>query len=165
MNWVHAILSVLSFIFSNKNDTPMPPQPPTPAATTQREKLYDLAKSCLGKDIAATQNELGCAEAVSYIFNRVGVPGFPQGGYLSTAQFHQWLQRNATQLSEPLPGDVIISPSTSMTHGHIGIVAYHGILSNNSMNGLFAEVYTMESWRHYYNERLKLPVLFYRPLQ
>ncbi|MBX4216139.1 hypothetical protein KW797_04290, partial [Candidatus Parcubacteria bacterium] len=152
--------------------TLVPPTPvPAPVATpkpqiTMPEKIYEFSKSCLGKDIATTQNELGCAEAVSYVFNHVGVQDFPKNGFLSTLEFHIWLKKNAQEVAEPSLGDIIISPTGSSskkaTHGHIGIVARHGILSNNSMNGLWQEYYTQESWKAYYGSKLGFPVFFYR---
>jgi hypothetical protein len=143
--------------------TPMPP------VLTMREKIYDLAKSCLSKDIAATQNELGCAEAVSYILSKLNVQGFPKAGFLSTTQLNIWLKNNATSIEdrmEPLPGDIIISPTGMSTkgaaHGHVGIVGKYGIMSNNSMTGLFQQNYTLVQWDNYYAKKLGFPTLFYR---
>lgn len=130
------------------------------------EKIYQLAKECLGRDIAATQHELGCAEAVSYVLNGVGVKDFPRNGYLSTADMYIWLKRFAVRVESPVYGDIIISPTGTSEkgyrHGHVGIVAKHGVLSNNSMNGLWQEYYTLTSWDKYYNDRLGFPVIFFR---
>lgn len=166
-----------------KGDKPVPPPAPAPILEvptpmpqkTMNEKIYEFAKSCLGKDIAATQNELGCAEAVSYILKHCAVPNFPTKGFLSTAELNSWLVVNETNIAKlsgtiedatPQPGDIIISPTGTSTkgalHGHVGIVALHGILSNNSMTGLFDEYYTLEKWQAYYQTKLGFPVLFYR---
>lgn len=141
-----------------------PPEPPKPMPPSP---IYEKAKSCLGTDIAATQNELGCAEAVSYIFNACKVQYFPAKGFLSTADFYKWLKTNAVLVTdEPQPGDIIISPTGTSTigstHGHIGVVGKFGIMSNNSMNGLFQQNYTMDSWTRYYHVKLGFPVLYYR---
>lgn len=172
--------NLLKSILSQKNTpqatapapaVPAVPQPiPAPLQTpitkpTMNSKIYDFAKSCMGKDIAATQNELGCAEAVSYVLNHCLVSGFPKAGILGTAELNSWLKKNASIVTTPLPGDIIISPTGSSTkgakHGHVGVVAKFGILSNNSMNGLFQETYTLDEWHEYYHNRLGFPVLFY----
>lgn len=130
------------------------------------EKIYNLAKASLGKDIAATQNELGCAESISYLLNKANVANFPKAGYLGTSDFYNWLKKFAMPVDTPIRGDIIISPTGTSTkgaqHGHIGIVALYGVLSNNSMNGLFMEYYTIDSWRTYYGGKLGFPVLFFR---
>ncbi len=152
------------------NPTPMPPVSPTPAAPaplSNRERLYGLAKSCLGRDIAATQNELGCAEAVSYLLHSLRAAGFQPT--LSTQELYKQLKSDLSafeSVPEPLPGDIIISPTGSSSigsaHGHVGIVAYHGVMSNNSMSGLWDQYYTLESWKAYYEDKLKFPILYYR---
>lgn len=132
----------------------------------RRMQLYNIAKSCLGRDIAATQNELGCAEAVSYLLTTIRLPNFPRGGYLGTYTLWKWLQKNTTQVLDPLPGDIIISPTgTSVRgakHGHVGIIGYHGIMSNNSMNGLWQQYYSEQSWEAYYNQKLGFPTYYFR---
>lgn len=149
--------------------TPAPqpaPVPVVPSRPTLREQTYAFAKKCLGKDIARTQNELGCAEALSFILHSVSTPSFPKAGYLSTTDLYSWLKQHTHQVTDPLPGDVIISPSGTSAinslHGHCGIVGYWGILSNNSMNGLFEEFYTMQSWEAYYKEKLHFPIYYFR---
>lgn len=142
---------------------------PIPDLPHMPEKIYNFAKESLGKDIAATQNELGCAEAVSYVLNQVRVPGFPSHGFLGTEEMWNWLIVNAWKIDSEMdakPGDIIISPTgTSIKnaqHGHVGIVAKFGILSNNSMNGLWEETYTISTWYDYYGKKLGFPVYFYR---
>lgn len=139
-----------------------------PTMPTHREDLYNFAKSCLDKDIAATQNELGCAEAVSYLLNHLKVPGFPPRGFLGTSDLFTWLLNSSAvfKVGDWLPGDIVISPSGHSTkgalHGHVGICGYHGIMSNNSMNGLFQQTYTDASWKEYYTEKLGFPVIYFR---
>lgn len=158
---------ILEFIFGNKNDS-IPITPPmTPDivnSPTNSERLYDLAKSCMGKDIAKTQNELGCAEAVSYLLKNIQLANFPPKGFLSTADLYYWLKKYATQLDVSETGCVIISPTgfSANLHGHVGIVANHGILSNNSMTGLFDEYYTLPKWEAYYKVKLGFPIFYFR---
>lgn len=139
---------------------------PPPDPTAHRMALYNLAKSKLGYDIAATQNELGCAEAVSYLLHTLQVPGFSPT--LSTNElYHELLNIKCfAEVKAPLPGDIIISPTGYSTkgsaHGHVGICAFHGIMSNNSMNGLWEQYYTELSWQQYYAGKLGFPVLYFR---
>lgn len=150
------------------SESPVEPQnaPPEPVTHELGDKLYTLAKSCLGEDIAATQDELGCAEAVSYLMKKI-LPGFPAKGFLSTADLFHWLWLNpgVKRVMEPQPGDIIISPTglgkDPHTHGHVGIVGKEWIMSNNSMNGLWQATYTLETWNRYYAEKLGFPVQFY----
>jgi len=139
---------------------PVAPQP------TTREKVYDYAKKCLNKDIAATQNELGCAESVSYVLKKVAVADFPAKGFLSTTDFNRWLAKYATRIDTPEFGDIIISPTGMSTkgaaHGHIGICGKQSIISNNSANGLFQDHLDRKTWDAYFGKKLGFPTFFYR---
>lgn len=136
-----------------------------PTIEPANQQVYEFAKSCLGKDIAKTQNELGCAEAVSYILLQLKCNGFPKAGFLSTTDLYYWMKKYFTQVSEPKAGDIVICPTgmgkSPASHGHVGIVAQHGILSNNSMTGLFDEYYTQEKWKAYYVDKLGFPVIYF----
>lgn len=158
-----------------KEEEPEPPEifvtPPLPAPTAPPEipmsqKIYEFAKECMGKDIAKTQNELGCSEAVSFILSGVQVPEFPSKGFLSTAKLYEWLKKNATRVAICEPGDIIISPTgeslEGAPHGHVGIVAKHGILSNNSRTFLFDEYFDLTKWTAYYHQELGFPIYFFR---
>ncbi len=132
-----------------------------------QQVLYDVAKSCLGRDMALTQNELGCAEAVNAVHKQAF--GSEIGGGLSTAAMYAELLTDARFMATdtPLPGDVIISPTgkgNPGTHGHVGIVAKYGILSNNSLNGLWQEKYTLDSWYKFYTVKLGFPIYYFRRL-
>ncbi len=146
------------------SETPPEIIPPSPPIETNREKIYAVAKACFGKDIARTQDELGCAEAVSFVLEQAGVSNFK--GFLGTTDLYLWLYVNFQVVTEPLPGDVIISPTGQgngrIAHGHVGIVAKHGILSNNSMTGLFDEFFTLEMWRQRYQQVGGFPIIFFR---
>lgn len=147
---------------------PEVPKPPTaPPVETNREKLYNRAFSCIGHDIARTQDELGCAEAVSYLLVNLHTPDFPAAGYLSTKDLYHWLQKYFTAESIPLPGDIIISPTGygngHIPNGHVGIVGKNHIMSNNSMTGLFDAYFTMQTWNKRYAQQGGYPVLFFRP--
>lgn len=134
--------------------------------------IYNVAAGCLGKHITLDNTvppDLGCAEAVSYVLKNAGLP-VPVGGFPGTAGLYSWLTNTSlfTQTRSPSPGDIVISPSGMSTkgdpHGHTGIVAKYGILSNNSDSGLFMEVYSIDTWDKYFGDTLGFPVYYFRAL-
>lgn len=132
-------------------------------------KIYDAAKAALHTHITLDNSvspDLGCAEAVSYVLAKSGAFGFPASGFAGTSALWTWLAQHALQVSTPNPGDVVISPtgmsSKGTPHGHVGIVAQYGILSNDSDTGLFLEKYTLDTWKAYFGISLGFPVYFYR---
>lgn len=138
--------------------------------TIQSKNVYLVAKENLGKHITEDENvpaELGCAEAVSFVLTKAGYDLTPQG-IAGTADMYAWLKISAKfkEVTAPLPGDIIISPTGTSTlnspHGHVGIVAEYGILSNNSETGLFLEVFDLTKWNTYFSQ-LGFPVFFFRP--
>ena len=138
--------------------------------TAMSNAIYQAAKSCL--DVHVTMNEsvdpnLGCAEACSFVLNKAGIK-MPAEGIAGTGELYSWLQSSGLfeQVTVPLPGDVIISPTGMSTkgssHGHVGIIAMYGILSNSSSTGLFMEHYNLQTWNYYYNQLLGFPVYYFR---
>lgn len=132
-------------------------------------KVYTVAKNCLHTHVTLDPTvpaDVGCAEAVSYVLKNAGAIGFPVTGFASTSLLYAWLRNNAQRVMIPQPGDVVISPSGTSTkgtlHGHTGIVAKFGILSNDSDTGLFMEKYTQSSWQMFFGVKLGFPVLYFR---
>lgn len=149
----------------------MPPE--QEPANANAAKLYEQAKKLIGTDASpndAAPDNLACAETVNRIVALA--LGAPIGGGTSTYAMWQVLRSDSKRWtpimgSEALPGDIIISPTGGTTnarleHGHVGIVAKHGILSNNSENGLLCENYDIPTWKRYYSGFGLLPTLFYR---
>ncbi len=144
------------------------PQPANPSA----QKIYDVAKSLLGTDASPADiapDSLACAETVNRIV-KIAI-GVPVGGGTSTFQMWRCLETYPLWQkilgSEALPGDIIISPTGSVTdarleHGHVGIVAKHGILSNNSETGKLSENFDIPTWKRYYTQFGGLSTFFYR---
>ena len=152
----NSILSALTKIIVNFN-----------LETAAGEKLYQTALSCLGKDVAPKENEYGCAEAVNNVVFKAF--GDYAGGDLSTKRMYLALKNHKkfSEVSSPKPGDIILSPTGygngNLSNGHTGIVGQGGkIMSNNSINGLFEENFTIENWNHRYKNKGGFPVLFYR---
>lgn len=141
--------------------------------TANSLKVYQTAKSLLGHRLA-NNPQLGCAESVNYIVQEA--LGKPVGGGASTAEMYKALLDTTRffQLDsgitsfDPLPGDIIISPTGQgngrLPHGHVGIIAKYGILSNNSETGLLSEHFTLESWSDLYAGYGGYPISIFRPL-
>lgn len=136
--------------------------------TVNSQKIYNTAASCLNQNLhGSVDAEVGCAATVSEIFKRAGVP---LAYTPSTAQLYTELQdmTRFKRVNIPQAGDVIISPTghgNGTVEGHTGIVAFYGILSNNSDNGLLQERWTfLADWIARYAGLGGLPVEFYRAL-
>lgn len=143
----------------------------TPTAPlTNREKLYNVAASCLGTHQTldlTVPNEVGCAEAWSSVAKKAGVLNIPKTGIAGTSNLYAWLVSNSAfkSVTSPLPGDTVISPTghgNGTVEGHVGFIAKEGILSNNSDNGLFQEKWTLDAWKAHYGVAGGLPVAFFR---
>lgn len=136
--------------------------------TSDGLKIYQIALSCLGTDASPNDlapDELGCAETVSTIINKAS---FKMPIILSTREFYNYLNTNWLQVSVPLPGDIILSPTgfggkNGVANGHTGIVGTgEAIMSNNSSTGKFERNYTLASWKARYADKGGYPVWFFR---
>jgi hypothetical protein len=135
--------------------------------TDAGHKLFLTARACIGKDMAPTENELGCAEAVNEIVFKAF--GDYAGGDKSTYRMYHAIRDNKkfVQVYSPRPGDIVLSPTGygngTIPNGHTGIMGEFGaIMSNNSSDGLFLANYTLTAWRNRYQKQGGYPVLFYR---
>lgn len=155
--------------------TPMPaPDNATPSiAPVGAKKIYAQAVLCLNQRITLDDTvspDLGCAEAVSYVLRQAGVPEIPLKGIAGTAQLYSILKSSPdfhqVALADAVPGDIILSPTgalgATMAHGHTGILARYGILSNNSYTGKFDESLNLNSWHDFFQVRGGFPVYFFR---
>lgn len=131
-------------------------------------KIYEVAKSCYGKDISIDQsipNNVQCSAAVSFILNKVPC-GFPASGFADTFELDAWLAQSQDFKEVPFAeadyGDVIVSPRNGPVHGHCGIIAKYGILSNDSATGLFLEFFSEASWKEYFGMLRGLEIHIYR---
>lgn len=141
-------------------------------AVTMGQKIYTEAAACLNRHItldATVPSDLGCAEAVTYVLKNAGVQNIPDTGIPGTAALYQFFITNPTMFTRVLaaePGDIVISPTGQSTlgvaHGHTGIVADYGILSNDSDSGLFLEKYTETTWARYFGVANGFPIYYFR---
>lgn len=138
--------------------------------TPQGDRIYKYACTKLGIDASPNDlapDELGCAETVTTILHALfaDVPIL-----LGTNQLFSFLKQSAkfSQVQNPLPGDVIISPTgfggfNGITNGHTGIVGQNGvIMSNSSATGNFEQNYTIDTWSARYKIKGGYPVCFFR---
>lgn len=143
-----------------------------PTSTTN-QRIYDESVKCLHTHVTLDSTvppELGCAEAVSYVLEQAGITDLPPKGIAGTAALYQWLKLNKqfVQTQNPVFGDIIISPSgmssKASPHGHTGIVAKNGILSNDSDTGLFMEKYTLQTWTQFFGTIEGFPVFYFHAI-
>lgn len=127
-------------------------------------KIYETAKASLGKDMALTQKELGCAEALNAVFKLA--TGREVGGGVSTYRMYQsllwdkdFIEIEGVQNCQK--GDIIISPTGyGQGFGHVGIISEDNkIMSNNSSTGLWDEHWTTGEWWLQYKT---FPIKFFR---
>lgn len=139
--------------------------------TPNGNKLYEVAKASLGKDLNGNYNELGCAFTLNNLAQWAW--GKPIGGGASTADLFKFLQdtNKFTPVDEAntLPGDIIMSATgTSIkkptAHGHCGVVAKYGIVSNSSEDDSVQEQWNIKAWNAYYHDYLGFPVYYFRPV-
>jgi hypothetical protein len=170
---------VTAFIAQQKNQTPVvlptapppvviPPQSvPTPVVSAPA-RIDSVATAHLGRHLTldpSVPKELGCAEAVSYILRQAGL-AIPNGGFQGTAPLYVWLKAHFDEVKTAQPGDIIIcvtgQSAKNSPHGHVGEVGVTKIRSNDSNTGLWAENYTLESWKQYFGKTLGFPVHIFR---
>lgn len=138
-------------------------------APNHRQTIYNTAYSLLeqklGKDTSIPKG-VNCANAVTDVLIRAGVPGLPAKGIPGTWTLNEWLKANLVVVKDPLPGDIIMSPTgygkKSMPNGHVGIVGKYQVMSNNSRTGKWDTHFTQQTWRDRYETKGGYPVIFYR---
>lgn len=131
-------------------------------ATSQpssNQKLYSVAKSCLGLSLYGDLNpnipeEYGCAASVSEILKLADYV-IPPDGIPTVLGLKGWALANGWKISTmQTPGNIILAhnPEQTITTGaHIGICLIYGIGSNNSSTGIFDEYFSpYEKWNTYF---------------
>lgn len=166
-------------VYGDKNSVTMdyiiPTSMPTNIQTSNGSKLYTAAASLLDTQVAPKNaadgyGMFGCALTVNGVAERAW--GRQIGGGASTEAMLAFLEDTSKYaLIAPqnvLPGDIIISATGTANdpsqHGHVGICAKYGILSNNSEDGRLEEQWTLPAWFEYYGTTLGFPVKIFRAL-
>lgn len=159
---------------------PMPAIPqeilpdPKPVQESNREKLHEEALFWVGKDASPSDlapDEFGCAESLNEIHRAVFGSYISKKNPLSTYWMYRDLKESLVfeEVSVPLSGDVIISPTgygrpgSTIKNGHCGVLTDNGrILSNDSRTGKWMDTHSIDSWRLFYGARGGYPVRFFR---
>lgn len=172
------ILSLFKKPMENKPEPVIIPEPiiPPPVIITPQQRLYDVAKASLGHDASprdVANDELACMESVDEIHKKARgfyINGTKDKVTLSTDVAYLILRTSPyfVQVFEYEKGCIILSPTNhgngELDHGHIGITAKYGILSNDSNTGLFKENYTLKTWSDRYVAIGGYPMLFFKPI-
>lgn len=142
---------------------------PTIVAGFPPADIYDTAVKYLGQHITldpSVPEDLGCAEAVSFILKQAGVTGVPQRGFAGTDDLCEWLKvnKNFKQTSAPQWNGIIVSPTQGANVGHCGAILKQGIASNDSSTGKFNENYSYANWVHSFQTIKGLQVLYFTPV-
>jgi len=149
--------------------TPVPAPVPVPVPTPMpTPRLLIAAKAAVGKDISPKENELGCAESVSYLLKQT-TGNFPS--ILSTATLFITL-KNDKRFKATLDleaGCIIISPTGKgngqIKHGHVGITGENGaIYSNDSRTFKWAQNFSFDGWKTYYRTKGGYPIYLFKLL-
>lgn len=140
----------------------------TPSQVTKAHLLATTSKDYIGKDASPEDeapDELGCAESVSKIINRV-VP-FPTE--VSTIKLQKRLETSKyfeRVWGREVVGDVMVSPTGSgdgLKTGHTWIYMGEGKwASNSSYTGTWEVNYTTETIKKLWNINHKMPLYIYR---
>ncbi len=140
--------------------------------TIPGQKIYAYAVSLIGTDASPADrvsDEVACAESVSTILGHLF-----KDCYIITGTSTLWLflkfSEAFVEVTTPMAGDIIISPTGSpgsgkngVTNGHTGIIGATGaVMSNNSLNGMWDVHYTLDSWKKRYLTLGEYPVYYFR---
>lgn len=137
----------------------------------KREALHQYALQCIHKDMAPTQDEYGCAEAVTTIIHSIFPSFLPKE--LSTTAVYKALKSSTRftiiPLTQAKAGDIIVSPTGygngKIKNGHIGIFTTQGrIMSNDSATGKWMPNYNIGAWVARYCEVGGYPAYVFRIL-
>ena len=129
--------------------------------------LLEEAYKYIGVDASPgdrADDVLGCAESVTEILKKVR-PRTPI--ILGTWTLNEYFKntKGYRQVTVPMPGDIVISPTgmgNGKIRGHVGIVGRRGtILSNSSASGKWMSFYTLESWNKRYQKKGGITTTYY----
>lgn len=131
--------------------------------TANSLKLYTTAVANLNKDLhGSIDPEVGCAMTVWNLINMTVGPVIPETASTTILLKEMASSPHFMRVHIPQAGDIVVFP-TGVNVGHTGVIAFYGILSNNSDNGLLQEKwqYIADMVKHY-SVGLQLPMEIYR---
>lgn len=137
---------------------------------TTAQDIYITAYNALGTPLTldtTVPKDVRCAEAVSTVLVRSGIPGIPTHGIAGTAQLNIWLKNNhAWEVTDmPTVGGIVMCATGTSTkgspHGHTAIIGKSWMMANDSDTGLFAAKYTYQTWLQYFTVALGFPTVYY----
>jgi hypothetical protein len=141
----------------NQNNAASNSSPGSNPITQDSQNLQDAITKSLGtlssKGIEGADNGiLGCGWAFNQVLQRAGYASVGSNP-MYTPSIYQALVSGADgakEVAAPVAGQitVIITPSDSQGHGHVGFVGTDGqtVYSNSSSTGLFSQNYSVDSW-------------------
>lgn len=143
-----------------------PQAPVVPQDESKGMKLYNLAMSKKGQNLTldpTVPKGLNCAETISTLLKEAGYL-IPDKGFQGTIGLNGWLSQHCTEIEMPnqTVGDVIVSVTQGDNHGHVGILGYHAILSNDSQTGTLESYWSLPAWFEFYKRQKGLVTKFYR---
>jgi hypothetical protein len=98
--------------------------------------------------------EVGCGQAMSYVLKKYGAL-IPNKGISGTASLYDWLKKNATEISIPRVGCIVIyvtGTGNGKIPGHVFVNGYRSMMSNSSKTGLWGCDWTIGEAKEYYEE-------------
>lgn len=153
---------------------PIPVIPPPMPEKSNRERLYDVAKASIGKDMSPLDkapDKLGCMESLNGVYLACfGEHLLPANVRLSThGGYKQMLNDPRLYLirnEDALPGDIVISPTGYSTkgapNGHCGVRGFTEYMSNDSDTGLWKANYRIANWSLVFKQTLGFPIYHFR---
>ena len=131
----------------------------TPSASSPSQKVYNVAKSNLGNYLTlnpVVSPEVGCAQAISWIFRNAGYP-IPRGGISTVAGLTKWMTAQGFIEETGYQVGFVITGRNEAT-AHIGICGKDWIMSNTSYTdkekdlimGTFQANYRQTAWKTVY---------------
>lgn len=166
-NWLEKIWEAIKKIlgiFESRSTTQTP-------VLSNREKLYETAKSLLSKEVSPNDvapDELACVESLNEVYKKAfGTIIWTGTAYTSTSALFNLISTDSRfdRITAPLFGDIILTPTgtgNGTRRGHCGVVGKQWIMSNDSRTGTWEANYTIESWLKFFAVGGGMPVYYFR---
>lgn len=151
---------------------PMPSEDHIIETISNRERLYNRAKSFIGRDASpkdTVSDDVACVESLQCVYrDEFGEFIATGAAFTSTWSLLITLKDHVDfyEVTEPLPGDIILSATGtgngSIDYGHVGVCGKTHIMSNTSDTGIWEPNYTYKEWDDYFFKRGGFPTSYFR---